>query len=321
MSDGRCKLGLRARIEIARAVEGGASQRSVARRYAVSPATVNTIARRWREATPTERERGRCLEPRRPIPKSCPWRLPAQVEQQIVEARRRTNYGPMRLTALTGRHRSTTYRVLKRNGCSRRAPSERRAPARRFEWSQPGALLHIDAFSLPKFDTPGHWATGDRSKQGRPRGLGKTVIIGVQDDHSRLVYCELHNAENAANVSACLKRAAVWMAEQGCGPVEAVISDNAKCYAHSRAFERTLSELGARHILCPPYTPRWNGKLERFWHTLDNEWARSRVWPNSTSRDRALASFIRFYNRRRPHTAAGGRPPITRVQQLREQDS
>ena len=99
------------------------------------------------------------------------------------------------------------------------------------------------------------------------------------------------------------------------------MSDNAKCYASSHAFKQTLHELGARQILIPPYTPRWNGKLERFWGTLDSEWAHSRVWPNSTRRDRALSSFLRFYNRRRPHSACGGRPPISRVQQVRRQDT
>jgi transposase InsO family protein len=103
------------------------------------------------------------------------------------------------------------------------------------------------------------------------------------------------------------------MREQGCGPAEAVMSDNAKCYASSVLFRDTLTELGARHILIPPRTPRWNGKIERFFGTLDTEWAHGRVWPNSTSRDRALTSFMRFYNRRRPHSAAKGRAPITRV--------
>jgi transposase InsO family protein len=99
------------------------------------------------------------------------------------------------------------------------------------------------------------------------------------------------------------------------------VSDNAKCYARSHTFRDTLRELGARHILILPYTPRWNGKIERFWRTLDAEWAHRRVWPNSTRRDRALASFMRYYNRRRPHSAAHGRPPITRVPQVRGQDS
>jgi transposase InsO family protein len=146
-------------------------------------------------------------------------------------------------------------------------------------------------------------------------------VIGVEDDHARLAYCELHSAENAANVSATLRRAAEWFLEQGCSPVQAVMSDNAKCYSRSHAFRATLDELGARHILIPPYTPRWNGKIERFFQTLDTEWAHARTWPDSTTRDRGLQSFIRFYNRRRPHSAAGGRPPITRVQQVRGQDN
>jgi transposase InsO family protein len=320
MSDRRCKLGLRARIEIARAVEGGASQRQVARRYAVSPATVHTIWHRWRAASAAERADASCLLPRRPVPKSCPWALSAVEEQRILTAREKTNWGPMRLAGITGRHRSTNYKVLRRHGLSRRRRSPRPQTSRRFEWSEPGALLHIDAFSIAKFDRPGHWATGDRSQAHRSRRVGKTVVIGVEDDHTRLFYGELHAAENAANVTACLTRAAVWFREHGCGPAEAVISDNAKCYT-GHAFQATLGELGARHIRCPPYTPRWNGKLERFWHTLDTEWAHSRVWPNSTQRDRALASFIRYYNRRRPHSAAGGRPPITRVQQLRKHDT
>jgi transposase InsO family protein len=99
------------------------------------------------------------------------------------------------------------------------------------------------------------------------------------------------------------------------------MSDNAKCYSQSHLFAATLAELGARHILIPPYTPRWNGKIERFFGTLDTEWAHGRVWANSTQRDRALSSFIRFYNRKRPHSAAGGHPPISHVQQLHEQDS
>jgi transposase InsO family protein len=311
MSDRRCKLGLRARLEIARAVEAGASQRSVARQFAVSPATVNTIVRRWREATPVERERGRCLEPRRPVPKSCPWALGADVERQILRARARTNWGPMRLAALVGRHRATIWKVLWRHGVSRRRGAERQT-FRRFEWSQPGALLHIDAYSAPKFLAPGHRATGDRDKNNRVRNLGKTVVIAVQDDHTRLIYAELHSAENAANVSLTLQRGAAWMREQGLAPIQAVMSDNAKCYT-GHLFAATLADLGARHIRIPPYTPRWNGKLERFFGTLEDEWAHGRTWPDSATRDRALSSFIRYFNRWRPHSAAGGRPPITRV--------
>ena len=227
----------------------------------------------------------------------------------------------MRLTWLTGRHRSTGWKVLWRHGVSRQRRSQPRPTTKRYEWTEAGALLHIDAFELPKFDRPGHWAHGDRGEQHRTHRAGQVKIIGVVDDHTRLAYCEIHAAENAETVSATLRRAAGWMREHGCGPVQAVMSDNAKCYATSHAFRRALHQLGARHILIPPRTPRWNGKIERFFGTLDSEWAHGRVWPDSASRDRALSSFLRFYNRRRPHSAAGGRPPISRVHQVREQDS
>jgi transposase InsO family protein len=320
MQDGRCKLGLRARVEVVRRRERGESFRQIGRALAISPATAHTIWHRWEQAGPGERVSLSCLAPRRPVPRSCPWRLSVAEEQRILDARARTNYGPMRLAGLVRRHRATVWKVLKRHGVSRRRRSQRQT-FRRYEWAQPGALLHIDAFSVAKFDQPGHWARGgQRAERWKTRAAGKTVVIGIEDDHTRLFYGELHAAENATNVSACLRRAAAWFLEQGCGPVEAVLSDNAKCYT-GHAFSELLAELGARHIRCPPYTPRWNGKLERFWQTLDTEWAHSRVWPNSTRRDRALASFIRYYNRRRPHSAAGGRAPITRVQQVRKHDS
>ena len=102
------------------------------------------------------------------------------------------------------------------------------------------------------------------------------------------------------------------------GPDAVSSPDNHKAYV-SLEFRALLDELGARHIPTPAYTPRWNGKLERFNRTLTDEWARSRTWPTSTSRDRALQSFLRYYNRRRPHTSLGDRPPISRVHQDRRQ--
>jgi transposase InsO family protein len=237
----------------------------------------------------------------------------------ILDARSKTNYGPLQLQFLTGRHRSTIHKVLVRHGVSRRRRTERPQTSRRYEWAEAGALLHIDAFELPRFDRPGHWATGQRGEQHKTRNAGKVKIVGVIDDRTRLAYCEIHTAENAKAVSATLRRAAAWMLQQGCDPVQAVMSDNAKCYAVSHEFRDTLRELGAHHIRIPPYTPRWNGKIERFFQTLDTEWAHSRTWPNSTTRDRALSSFMRYYNRRRPHTAANGQAPITRVQHLRKQ--
>jgi transposase InsO family protein len=110
------------------------------------------------------------------------------------------------------------------------------------------------------------------------------------------------------------------MTDQGAGPTRAVMTDNAFAYRHSRDFHTVLAELDARHIRTPAYTPRWNGKVERFIQTLDSEWAHGRIWPSSARRDRGLASFLRYYNRRRPHTSLGDRPPISRVHQDRGHD-
>lgn len=267
MTDGRCRLGPRAKREMVARLLAGEKARAIARSMGCSPTTVTTVRDRWSAASEVERASGAWCAPRRPVPKSCPWALSVEAEQAILGARGRRSTGGRCVSAITGRHRSTNYKVLKRHAVSRRRRAAERRSTRRYEWAQAGALLHIDAFSVPKFDQPGHWATGDRSQAERSRDVGKTVVIGVIDDHSRLAYCELHATENAANVSACLRRAAAWMHEQGCGPIEAVMSDNAKCYATSHAFAETLAELGARHILIPPCTPRWNGKIERFFDT------------------------------------------------------
>ena len=98
------------------------------------------------------------------------------------------------------------------------------------------------------------------------------------------------------------------------------MTDNARVSA-AHVFQHALADLDARQIRTPPDTPRWSGKVERFIQTLDDEWAHGRVWPNSTTRDRGPASWLRFYNRRRPHTSLGHRPPISRVHQDRGQDS
>jgi transposase InsO family protein len=320
MEDGRCKLGLAGRVELVRLIESGQSMRQAAAACGVAPGTAHRWWHRWRSASDAERRSRSCLATRSSRPRSCPWALSPEQEQAILAAREKTNYGPMQLQYLTGRHRSTIWKVLHRHGVSRQRRTERPVSTRRYEWAEAGALLHIDALELAKFDRPGHWAHGDRSERHRTRKAGKIKVIGVIDDHTRLAYTEIHSGETADAVSQTLTRAATWMQQQGCGPVQAVMSDNAKCYATSRQFAHTLAELDARHILIPPRTPRWNGKIERFFRTLDVEWAHGRVWPDSTHRDRALSSFMRYYNRRRPHTAAGGRAPITRVQQVREQN-
>jgi transposase InsO family protein len=312
VEDRRCKLGLAGRLELVRLIEGGCSLRTAAAKSSVSPATAHRWWHRWQQASAAERTSLSCLRTRSSRPRSCPWALSAEAEQVILEARARTNLGPARLAGVVRRPRSTIWKVLWRHGVSRRRRSAPRQSYRRYEWAQPGALLHMDTKHLARFAQPGHWAHGDRSGHGH-HGPGTSYAHCVVDDHTRLAYVELHGADSAAAAAATLRRAITWFGEQGCGPVEAVMTDNALIYRRSRAFAAVLAEHHARHILIPPFTPRWNGKVERFIQTLDQEWAKSQTWPNHHARDRALTSFLRYYNRRRPHTSLGDRPPISRV--------
>lgn len=320
MEDGRCRLGPGGRKTLVSLIEQGASLRAAARSLGVAPATAHRWWHRWQEASVGQRASGRALAARPPTPRRCPWRLPEAEERRILEARRRTNLGPARLAGLVGRRRSTIHKVLARHGVSRRRRSPKaERPARRYEWSQPGALLHVDTKQLARFDRPGHFAHGDRAEHHRSRGAGYLYAHCAVDDRSRLAYVELHRDQRGDTSAAFLGRAVRWFCEAGCGPPEAVMTDNALSYAASGHFRQALADIDARHILIPPRTPRWNGKVERFIRTLDEEWAHARVWATSARRTRALPSFLRYYNRRRPHTSLGDRPPISRVQQERGQ--
>ena len=193
MEDGRCKLGLAGRLELVRLVEDGASLRAAAAALNVAPATAHRWWHRWRAASEEERMSRSCLRARAPVPRSCPWALGADAEARILEARRKTNLGPARLAGLVGYRRSTIWKVLVRHGCSQRRRSPKPVFTRRYEWAEPGALLHMDAKQLPVFSEPGHWAHGDRSRQQRrPNGSRQIEFAQcVIDDHTRLAYVEI----------------------------------------------------------------------------------------------------------------------------------
>ena len=145
-------------------------------------------------------------------------------------------------------------------------------------------------------------------------------LHGCVDDHSRLAYVEEHPDERAETAAAFMRRALDHFEELGLEAPEAVMSDNGNPY-RSRVFAAELERVGARQIFTPPYTRRWNGKVERFFQTLKREWAYAHAWPSSAHRSKALPSFLRYYNRRRPHSSLGDRPPISRVHNVFGQDN
>jgi transposase InsO family protein len=304
------KLGLAGRYALVCAIEDGLTLRAAAASFSVSPATAHRWWHRWLDG-------GRCrgsLRDRSSRPLRSPRQLSVAEEQPILEARRQTGYGPGRLAGILRRARSTIWKVLRRHGISRR-PRPPLPPARRYEWSRAGALLHVDVKKLARFERPGHRVTGDR--QRRSRRVGYDYLHCVVDDNSRYAFVELHPRQDSDTAARVLERALAHLGELGLEASEAVMTDNALAYTRGEPFQAVLAANRLRHITTPPFTPRWNGKAERFIQTLQREWAYVRVWPDSNSRARALQSFIRYYNRRRPHGSLDGQPPISRIHNVR----
>jgi transposase InsO family protein len=306
------KLGPAGRLALVQAIEAGMTQKAAAAAFCVAPATAHRWWQRFAAASAAERAAASWLVDRSSRPRRSPRRLGPAQEAPILRARRETGLGPGRLAGIVRRARSTIWKVLQRHGLSRRPRPERQS-FKSYRWARPGALLHVDMAELPRFRRPGHAVTGERSKTGYEtrHGLGSVYLHCVVDDHSRYAYVEQHQRKDGATAAAVLERALAHLRELGLGPPEAVMTDNAYAYTRSGAFEAVLASAGARQIPIPPYTPRWNGKVERFIGTLKREWARSRSWPNSGERSRALRSFVRYYNRRRPHSSLGDRPPAS----------
>jgi transposase InsO family protein len=300
------KLGLAGRVALVRAIEDGLSLKGAAAAFSVSPATAHRWWHRWREGG---RNPSSLLD-RSSRPHRSPRQLSAGEEEPILRARRQTGYGPGRLAGIVRRARSTIWKVLRRHGLSPR-PRVPAAPPRRYEWSRPGALLHIDVKRLVRFERPGHRVTGDRKR--RSRNVGFDYLHCVVDDHSRYAYVELHPRDNAETAARVLERALAHLSELGLGPPEAVMTDNAMSYRNGRRFQQLLAAAGAQHITIPPYTPRWNGKVERFIQTLQREWAYGRVFHTSTDRTAALGPWLNHYNFTRPHGALNHKPPGTRL--------
>ena len=315
-------LGPAGRLALVEAIESGMTQKAAAAAFCVAPATAHRWWHRWRAAGVSERASGSWARDRSSCPLRQPRRLTPAEEEPILRARRETNLGPGRLAGICGRARSTIWKVLHRHGLSR-FRSEPKAPTRRYEWSRPGALIHVDTAQLAAFRTPGHRIRGHSTEQKRDQGrrpLGYVYLHVAVDDHSRYAYVEQHRDQGGETSARFLRRAIAHFQELGLQAPEAVMTDRAMAYRRSRAFRAELQRVRARQILTPPYTPRWNGKAERFIQTLKREWAYAHSWPSSAQRSRALPSFLRYYNRQRPHSSLTDRPPISRIHNVRGQD-
>jgi transposase InsO family protein len=306
----RKRLSWESRCEIVALIEAGMSPPLAAAKGGASRATGYRLLARYRAGGWA----GLCDRPS--TPHRQPRRLCPETEQLIVAARRCSAYGPVRLAGLVPHPPSTIGKVLRRHGCSRLPrPAGAARCARRYERERPGELLHIDTKRLGRFWEPGKRVLGDQA--GRPhrnRRVGWQHLHVAIDDHSRLAYAELLPGQDAEACVHFLERAVAWYQEQGVA-IELLLTDNAKAY-HSRAWLQASERLGLERRYTRIYRPRTNGKAERFIQTLLREWAYARSYRSSSARARALGGYLRWYNRRRPHSSLGARPPISRVSHL-----
>jgi transposase InsO family protein len=287
-----------------RVLVDGWSVPRVAQAFHVSRRTVFKWLARYRAAGAAG------LADRSPAPRSSPQRTPVRRILQIVALRAQRLPGHV-IARRLGVPRTTVSRLLRRQGLGRLPSLMPRAPIQRYERGAPGELLHVDIKSLGRIRGIGHRITGDR--RTRVRGIGWEHVHVCIDDASRLAYAEVLATAAWPDAVGFIERAIAWFAAHGVR-AERVMTDNGSAYL-SRAFAAVCARLAIRHLRTRAYTPRTNGKAERFIQTLLREWAYRRPYRSSARRRRALDPWLRYYNRRRPHMSLNYLPPISRLQE------
>ncbi|MEU3855756.1 IS481 family transposase, partial [Streptomyces sp. NPDC029554] len=310
MSHRNARLTVHGRRLLVERVRAGRPVAHVAAEMGISRVTAHKWVRRWR----AEGEQG--LHDRSSRPRTTPHRTPATTEARVCRLRRDRKLGPARLGPILGLPASTTHRILTRHGLNRLAFLDRPTGQiiRRYERDRPGELVHVDVKKLGRIpDGGGHKVLGRQAGRLTRSGMGFDYIHSAIDDHTRLAYSEIHNDEKAATCAHFLRRAAAFFAAHGISRIERVLTDNAWPYRKSFAWQQALADLDATGKLTRPYRPQTNGKVERFNRTLLDEWAYLRPYTSNDERAAALADFLHTYNHHRCHTALGGKPPISRV--------
>jgi transposase InsO family protein len=294
--------------------------------FMVSPQT----ARKWADRFRAEGAAG--MADRSSRPHRSPTKTPEDVKRQIVRLRWRKRLGPVQIAGQLGVPASTAHAVLTRCRINRlshidRVTGER---LRRYERERPGELIHVDVTKFGNIPDGGGWRfvgieqgranrratrdrTGIKARKYHPK-LGTGFVHTVIDDCSRVAYAEIRADEKSDTAVEVLHNAVAWFAERGI-TVERVLSDNGSCY-RSFAWRDACHQLGITHKRTRPYRPQTNGKIERFHRTLADGWAYARHYDSEAARRDALEPWLHFYNHHRAHSAIGGLPPISRLNNL-----
>jgi transposase InsO family protein len=293
------------REEMARAVlEGHLSKADAGRAFGVTP----KVVARWTARYAALGRAGMADRSSRPA------RIPRMTHHTTAErivALRRQRFTGRHIAREVGVSPATVSRVLRRAGLSRLKDLEPVEPPRRYERERPGDMIHIDIKKLGRFERVGHRITGDRTGQSNSRGVGWEFVHVCIDDASRIAFSRIMPDERRESAVAFLEAALAFYASLGV-TVSRVMTDNGSCY-RSHEFRKACRKHGLKHVRTRPYTPRTNGKAERFIQTALREWAYAQAYPNSTSRAEALPIWLHRYNWHRPHGSIDYKPPISRL--------
>ncbi len=300
------------RAWIVRLARSGRTPKAIATALGVCPRTVRKWINRF------EKEGAAGLLDR----SSRPHRLYRPTSEAImarIEALRRQRWSGKQIAQENGVSPATVSRVLKRLGLSRMRDLQPPEPIRRYERDAPGDLIHLDIKKLGRFERVGHRITGDRTRQSSTRGRrhGQSWGVGWEyahvciDDASRIAFSQVLPDERQESAAAFLKAAISYYKGLGI-TVRRVMTDNGGCYK-SFVFRDLCRELGLKHVRTKPYTPKTNGKAERFIQTALREWAYARAYQTSDQRAAELPVWLHRYNWHRPHGGIKSQTPISRL--------
>ncbi len=267
------------------------------------------------------------LSDRSSRPVSSPMATPATTAAAVVDLRIRERLGRDDVARACGVSPRTASRLIARAGLPALQEldpvtgialrSSQRTQVR-YERDAPGDLIHIDVKKLGRIPEGGGWRIEGPDTIDHSRGRVKSAKLGFDyihvavDDHSRLAFAQIHADEKGTTCAAFLTAAEEFFARHGI-QIREVMTDNAKNYTISAAFQGEFARLSVKHITTKPHCPWQNGKAERFNRTMQEYWAYRAPYASNQHRADALAPWLEHYNYTRPHAACGGQPPISRV--------
>jgi transposase InsO family protein len=299
------RLTPRGRERIVRQVEGGQTPEAVAEAAGVCPRTVRKWVERYR------REGLTGLQDRSSRPHRLRQPTPAAVVEEI-ERLRRQRWTGKQIAVKVGVSPATVSRVLRRLGLNKLSALEPAEPVRRYEREHPGELIHLDIKKLGRIGSVGHRITGRRTGVvNRHLGIGWEYVHVCIDDASRIAFVQVMADQRKESAAAFLEAAIAYYAKLGVR-VERVMTDNGSCY-RSKMFRTACKERGLRQVFTRPYTPKTNGKAERFIQTALREWAYAHAYHNSNQRSAELIPWLHRYNWHRPHGSLKANTPISRL--------